>query len=171
MATNATTSASNSFDALNTLVDEDDCGGTSTKEPKQVERNGKKDINTSVPSSSYYKPPISVVSSHHGSSPVAYGSPNTTPLVERINKIEKKMLDRKLMVMDDIGKLLNKVDSNPVDSYSESEVEAAYDEAAQFRASEGANDTRLYEDKDYDIYATYDIEGLTKQQVALSDMM
>ncbi|GKE50908.1 hypothetical protein Tco_1486064 [Tanacetum coccineum] len=124
-ATNATTSTSNSFDALNTLVDEDDCGGmnpSSTQEPEQVEGNGKKDINTSVPSSSYYKPPIGVVSSVHGSSPVAFGSLYTTPLAERINKLERKMLDGKLMLVDDDGKPLNKVDFDPVNSDSDSDV-------------------------------------------------
>nr|GFC37864.1 hypothetical protein [Tanacetum cinerariifolium] len=72
-ATNVTTSNSNSFDALNTSVDEDNCrcmNPYSTQEAEQVEGNGKKDINTSVPSSLYYKPPIGVVSSIHGSSPV-----------------------------------------------------------------------------------------------------
>ncbi|GKF39077.1 hypothetical protein Tco_0119138 [Tanacetum coccineum] len=85
----------------------------------------------SVPSSSYYKPPIGVVSSAHGSSLMAYGSLNTTPLVERINKI-KKILDGKLMLVDDDVKPLNKVDSDQVDSDSESDVEATYDETTQF---------------------------------------
>nr|GEV28125.1 hypothetical protein [Tanacetum cinerariifolium] len=131
--TNATTSTSNSFDVLNTLGDEDDCGGmnpSSTKEAEQVEGNGKKDINTSVPSSSYYKPLICVVSSAHGSSHVASVSLNTTPLPKRINKLERKMLDGKLTLVDDDGKPLNKVDYNPVNSDSESDVEVAYDETA-----------------------------------------
>ncbi|GJW97373.1 hypothetical protein Tco_0179181 [Tanacetum coccineum] len=85
----------------------------------------------SVPSSSYYKPPIGVVSSAHGSSLVAFGSLNTTSLVERINKI-KKMFDGKLMLVDDDVKPLNKVDSDLVDSDSESDVEEAYDKTAQF---------------------------------------
>ncbi|GKC03010.1 hypothetical protein Tco_0994620 [Tanacetum coccineum] len=66
---------------------------------------------------------------------------------------------------------LNKVDSGPVNSDSESDVKVAYDETAQFMASEGANDACLYEDEDYDIYNTYDIEGLTKKELALCDMM
>ncbi|GKD18267.1 alpha/beta hydrolases superfamily protein, partial [Tanacetum coccineum] len=128
-ATNATTSILNSFDALNTLVDEDNCGGmnyASTQEPKQVEGNEKKDINTSVPSSSCYKTPISVVSSVHGSLPVESNSHNSTPPAEKISKLEKQMVD---------GKPLNKVDSD-----SESEVEVVYDETTQFMASGGAND-------------------------------
>nr|GEV32786.1 hypothetical protein [Tanacetum cinerariifolium] len=102
----------------------------STQEAEQVEGNGKKDINTSVPSSLYYKPPIGVVSSIHGSSPVVRGSLNATPLVGIINKLERQMLDGKLTLVDDHGKLLNKVDSNPVNSDSESDAEVAYDETA-----------------------------------------
>ncbi|GJY93303.1 U5 small nuclear ribonucleoprotein helicase [Tanacetum coccineum] len=46
-ATNTTTSTLNSFDALNTFVDEDDCGcmnPSSIQEAEQVEGNGKKDV-------------------------------------------------------------------------------------------------------------------------------
>ncbi|GKF33807.1 hypothetical protein Tco_0107007, partial [Tanacetum coccineum] len=119
-------------------------------------------INTSVPSISYYKPPIGVVSSTHGSSPMASGSVNTTSLVERINKLEKQMMDVKLMLVDDHRKPLNKLYCDPVDPDSENDVEVVYDECARG----GANDASLYEDKDYDIYDTYDIEGLTKQELA-----
>ncbi|GJV21350.1 hypothetical protein Tco_1370370 [Tanacetum coccineum] len=130
-ATNATTSTSNSFDTLNTLVDEDDCGGmnpSSTKEPEQVEGNGKKDINTT----------------------------------ERINKVEKQMLDVPLMLMDGNGKPLNKVDSDPVDLDRKSEVEVAYYETAQFMTSRGVNDSRLYEEEDYDIYDTFLDKGFPR---------
>ncbi|GJV69464.1 hypothetical protein Tco_1484973 [Tanacetum coccineum] len=72
------------------------------------------------------------------------------------------MLDGKLMFVDDYGKPLSKVDSDPVDSDSESDVEVAYDETAQFMATGGANDASLYEDEDYDIYDTFDIEGVEK---------
>ncbi|GJZ57731.1 hypothetical protein Tco_0613225 [Tanacetum coccineum] len=65
----------------------------------------------------------------------------------------------------------NKVDYAPVDSDSDSDVEVAYDETAQFMASGGANDASLYEDEDYENYDTYDIEGLTKQELAFDDMM
>ncbi|GKB62829.1 hypothetical protein Tco_0919015 [Tanacetum coccineum] len=152
----------------------DNCGcmnSTSTQEPEQVEGSGKKDINMSVPSRSCYKTPISVVSSIHGSSPVASDSHNSTPLAEKINKNEKLRLDGKLILVDDDGKPLNKVDSVAIDSDSESEVEVAYNEIAQFMASGCANDARLYEDEDYDIYDTYDLEGLTKRQLAFCDTM
>ncbi|GKE94771.1 hypothetical protein Tco_1579626 [Tanacetum coccineum] len=81
----------------------------------------------------------------------------TTPLAERINKLERKMLDGKLMLVDDDGKPLNKVDFDPVNSDSDSDVEVAYDKTTQFVASGGANDVSIYEDEDYDIYHTYDI--------------
>ncbi|GKC24807.1 hypothetical protein Tco_1026957 [Tanacetum coccineum] len=68
--------------------------------------------------------------------------------------------------------------SSPVESttpYSrkdyDSDVKVAYDETAQFMASRCANDASLYEDEDYDIYDTYDIEGLTKQESTLCEMM
>nr|GEX05869.1 hypothetical protein [Tanacetum cinerariifolium] len=91
---------------LNNLVDEDYYGcinPSSTQEAKQVEGNGKKDINTSVPSSVYYKPLIGIVSFAYGSSPVA---------------------------SDHDEQPLNKVDSNLVNSDSESDVKVAYDETA-----------------------------------------
>ncbi|GKB03575.1 reverse transcriptase domain-containing protein [Tanacetum coccineum] len=45
------------------------------------------------------------------------------------------MMDGKLMLVDDAGKPLNKVDSNPVNSDSYSDIEVAYDESAQFMAN------------------------------------
>ncbi|GJX59064.1 hypothetical protein Tco_0290454 [Tanacetum coccineum] len=71
----------------------------------------------------------------------------------------------------DDGKPLNKVDSDPVNPDSKSDVKVAYDETAQFMASGGANDASLYENKDYDIYDSYEIEGLTIQELPLCDMM
>ncbi|GKD29141.1 hypothetical protein Tco_1239919 [Tanacetum coccineum] len=89
--------------------------------------------------------------------------------LKKINKLERQILDEKLMLVDDDGKPLNKVDYDPVNSDSNSGVEVADDETAQFMASGCANDERLYEDKDDDIYNTYDIEGLTKQELTLCD--
>ncbi|GKB46540.1 hypothetical protein Tco_0897293 [Tanacetum coccineum] len=42
------------------------------------------------------------------------------------------------------------------------EVDHVYDETKNFMASGGVNDTSLLEDKEYDIYDTYDLDGLTK---------
>ncbi|GKB33152.1 hypothetical protein Tco_0872553 [Tanacetum coccineum] len=110
-----------------------------------------------------------VVSSAHGSSPVASGSPNTNALAVKINNLERQLLDGKLMLVGDDGKPLTKVD--PVNANSDSDVKVAYDETAQFMAIGGANDASLYEDEDYDIYDTYDIEGLSKQELTFCDRM
>ncbi|GKE41647.1 hypothetical protein Tco_1468931 [Tanacetum coccineum] len=67
--------------------------------------------------------------------------------------------------MDDDENPLNKVDSDAVNSDSETDVKVAYDEIAQFMASEGANDASLYENEDYDIYDNYDIEGSVPGQM------
>ncbi|GJR19966.1 hypothetical protein Tco_0968493 [Tanacetum coccineum] len=49
---------------------------------------------------------------------------------EKINKLERQILDEKLMLVDDDGKPLNKVDYDPVNSDSNSGVEVADDETA-----------------------------------------
>ncbi|GKB44940.1 hypothetical protein Tco_0889882 [Tanacetum coccineum] len=84
-----------------------------------------------------------MVSSARGSSPVASSSLNTTPLAKRINNIERQMLDGKLILVVDDGKPLNKVDSDPVNLDSDSDVEVAYDETAQVMASGCAFDASL----------------------------
>ncbi|GJY68494.1 hypothetical protein Tco_0471476 [Tanacetum coccineum] len=118
-------SNSNPFDVLN-MVENDDDLGTNRGNSKLA----KKGADDGVVSSAH----------GHGSSPVA----STTPLVEKINKLERQI---------------------------DSDVEVAYDETAQFMASRCANDASLHEDEDYDIYDTYDIEGLTKQESTLCEMI
>ncbi|GKC99185.1 hypothetical protein Tco_1169460 [Tanacetum coccineum] len=49
-----------------------------------------------------------VVSSAHKTSSEAFGIPYTTPLVARINDLERKMIDGKLVLVDDDGKPLEK---------------------------------------------------------------
>ncbi|GJZ22652.1 gag-aspartyl protease domain-containing protein [Tanacetum coccineum] len=49
-----------------------------------------------------------VVSSAIGTSSKAFGSPITSPLAERINDLERQMLDVELVLMDDDGKPLKK---------------------------------------------------------------
>nr|GEX60578.1 U5 small nuclear ribonucleoprotein helicase [Tanacetum cinerariifolium] len=84
---------------------------------------------------------------------------------------ERQMMDEKLMLVDGDEKPLNKVDFDPVNanSDSDSDIEVTYNETPQFMAGGGANDASLYEEEDYDIYDTYDIEGLTKQDLAFCD--
>ncbi|GKE02474.1 hypothetical protein Tco_1390457 [Tanacetum coccineum] len=65
------------------------------------------------------------------------------------------------MLVHDDGKPLNKVDYDPVNAGTDSDVEIAYDETNQLMANGGVHDASFYEDKDYHIYDTYDIEGLT----------
>nr|GEV84765.1 DNA helicase [Tanacetum cinerariifolium] len=112
-----------------------------------------------------------MVSFIHRSSPVVTGSLNTTPLTENINNLKRQMLDGMLMLVDDDGKLINKVDYASVNSDSASDVEVTYDETTKFIASGGANDASLYKDEDYDIYDTYNVEGLTKQELTFCDRM
>nr|GEW29595.1 hypothetical protein [Tanacetum cinerariifolium] len=85
--------------------------------------------------------------------------------LEMINNLERQMMDEKLMLVDGDGKPLNKVDYDPVNanSDSDSDIEVAYNETPQFMAGGGANDASLYEEEDYDIYDTYDIEEVLKK--------
>ncbi|GJQ99984.1 hypothetical protein Tco_0522969 [Tanacetum coccineum] len=75
-----------------------------------------------------------VVPYDHGSLPVAFGSPSTTLIAERIDKLERKMIDEKFMLVDDDGKQLSKVAST-VNANSDSEVEDVFNETAGFMAS------------------------------------
>ncbi|GJS64804.1 hypothetical protein Tco_0679368 [Tanacetum coccineum] len=86
-----------------------------------------------------------------------------------VSSAHGQLFDKKRMLVDDDGKPIHKVD--PVNSDSDNEFEVAYDKTAQFMASGGANDANLYEEEDYDIYDTYDIEGLSKQELAFSNRM
>nr|GEY03629.1 cytochrome P450 [Tanacetum cinerariifolium] len=126
-------SNSNPFDVLSMMENDDDLGvnGENSKLAETVADAG-------------------MVSSAHGSSLVASGSLSTTLLAKNFNKLERQMLDRKLMLVEDNGKLIDKVDFVPVNSDNDSDVEVAYDETAQFMASRSANDASLYEDKNYD---------------------
>nr|GEX76856.1 hypothetical protein [Tanacetum cinerariifolium] len=69
------------------------------------------------------------------------------------------------MFMDDDGMSTNKIDYALINLDSDGHVEVAYDETAQFMTIGGANDATLYEDEYYDIYDTYNIKGLTKQEL------
>ncbi|GKB67884.1 hypothetical protein Tco_0929296 [Tanacetum coccineum] len=54
---------------------------------------------------------------------------------------------------------------------NESDMEDVCDETAQFMARGGANDASLLEDEDYDIYDGYDLEGLSKEELAFCEAM
>ncbi|GJS07218.1 gag-aspartyl protease domain-containing protein [Tanacetum coccineum] len=73
-----------------------------------------------------------VVSSAHGTSYEAFGSPNTTPLATRINDLKRKTLDEKLVLVDDDdGKPLKKVD-HLVNADSDYKVDEVFNKTVGF---------------------------------------
>ncbi|GJX81317.1 beta-caryophyllene synthase [Tanacetum coccineum] len=96
-------SNSNTFDALNSVEDDDDLGtnGGNSKSP------GKGSLN------------------------VAHGSSSNTPIIEKIDKLEHQIFDGKLMFVDDNGKPLYKVVIKGNEN-SASEVEVVFDETGKF---------------------------------------
>nr|GEU68283.1 hypothetical protein [Tanacetum cinerariifolium] len=84
-------SNSNPFDALNKVENVDDLG-TNQENSKLAEKGANSDV----------------VSSAHGTSSEAFCSPSINPLTERINDLEREMLDMKLVCVDDDGKLLKR---------------------------------------------------------------
>ncbi|GJX00470.1 hypothetical protein Tco_0184383 [Tanacetum coccineum] len=82
-----------------------------------------------------------------GSFTVALSSSSSTPIAERIDKLERKMLDGRLMLVDDDGKMLYKAYST-VNADNDSEVE------------EVSNETVVdddYDPYDDDVYDGYDM--------------
>ncbi|GJV65749.1 hypothetical protein Tco_1476577, partial [Tanacetum coccineum] len=69
-----------------------------------------------------------------GSLNVARSSCSTTPIVEKINKIEQQIHEGKFMFVDDDGKPLYKVDSIGI-ADSDSEVEEVFNETEGYLAS------------------------------------
>nr|GEU40123.1 hypothetical protein [Tanacetum cinerariifolium] len=69
-----------------------------------------------------------------GSSFWNVGSSSTTPIVEKVDKIERLIIDGKVTLADDEGKPLEKVDSSG-DHDNEDEVESVNNEMASFLAS------------------------------------
>nr|GFC07430.1 hypothetical protein [Tanacetum cinerariifolium] len=101
-------SKSNSFDALN-LVDNDvelgTYGGSTHLASQEANSSG----------SSFWNAESS--------------SPSTTPLMEKINKMESLIIDGKAILVDNEGKLLRKVDED-----SEDEVASVDNDMANFLA-------------------------------------
>nr|GEV03896.1 putative reverse transcriptase domain-containing protein [Tanacetum cinerariifolium] len=96
-------SNSNPFDGLNLIENDDDLG-----------------MNRGISKSA-----------GKGSLNMAHGSSSNTPIIDKIKKLERQMLDGKLMFMDDDGNML--VPMSNVDS--ESEVEVVFDETTNLMAS------------------------------------
>ncbi|GKG39551.1 hypothetical protein Tco_0463696, partial [Tanacetum coccineum] len=70
----------------------------------------------------------------NGSLNTAHGSSSSTPIIEKIDKLERQILDGKLTFMDDDGKPLYKAITKGNED-SESEVEVVFDETVNLMAS------------------------------------
>ncbi|GJR16712.1 hypothetical protein Tco_0965239 [Tanacetum coccineum] len=128
-----------------------------------------------------------VVSSAHSTSSEAFGSPTTTHLAAMINDVERKMLDGKLVLLDDDRKPLTPKVDNPANADNEYEVDELFNETASFFAStsfevnkssksgSGVGNKSLYEQwKETYIEDPYDDDdfddcGLTNAQMTLAN--
>ncbi|GJW58141.1 hypothetical protein Tco_0104872 [Tanacetum coccineum] len=89
-------------------------------------------------------------------------SPSTTPIIEKIDKIEKMIIEGKVTLVDDDGKPLKRVDSS-YDYDSEDEVASVDNDMAKFLAKKDGYGTQSlleqwtesYENGDYE-YNPYD---------------
>ncbi|GKA55511.1 hypothetical protein Tco_0754583 [Tanacetum coccineum] len=98
-------------------------------------------------------------------------SPSTTPIIEKINKIEKLIVDGKVTLVDDEGKPLEKVVSSG-DYDSEDEVASVDNEMASFLAKKDGYGTQslleqwkeYYENDDYE-YDPYDDDIYEGQEI------
>ncbi|GKB12977.1 hypothetical protein Tco_0846900, partial [Tanacetum coccineum] len=143
-------SNSNSFDVLNSVeidVYLGTNGGTSNLASKKANFGGSSSLN------------------------VEASSTNTTPIVDKIDKYEKLVVDGKVSLVDDEGKSLKNV-AYSENHDSEDEVESVDNDMAHFMASEmvGFGNNSLlelwrdtYENVDYD-YDPYDDDGYEGQE-------
>nr|GEU36330.1 hypothetical protein [Tanacetum cinerariifolium] len=60
---------------------------------------------------------------------------SNTPIIDKIDKLERQILDGKLMFMDDDGNSVIPMGDGDCDSDSESEVEVVFDEIANLMVS------------------------------------
>ncbi|GKD25630.1 alpha/beta hydrolases superfamily protein [Tanacetum coccineum] len=127
---------SNPFDVLNTIENDDEM--STNRENSKFAGKG---------ANSY------VVSSAHGTSYAAFGSPNTTPLATRINDLKRKMLDGKLVLVDDNGSRLKRLiiwlmadSNNKVDDVFNKTVGFITLTSSQFNQSgSGVRNKNMYE--------------------------
>ncbi|GKD80980.1 hypothetical protein Tco_1347819 [Tanacetum coccineum] len=86
-----------------------------------------------------------------GSLNVVHGGSSNTPIIDKIDKLERQILDGKLMFVDDDGNplvLMGNVDN-------ESEVEVVFDKIANLMAStsfKGRSDRAIGDDLDITVY-------------------
>ncbi|GJW62065.1 putative reverse transcriptase domain-containing protein [Tanacetum coccineum] len=104
--------------------------------PKLVEECPKKIISKMVKNLKNPRQATRVVASFldKRSLNVVHGSSSTTSIIEKIDKLELELLDRKLMFVDDDGKSLYKVDSMGILD-SDSEMEEVYNVTTSFMDS------------------------------------
>ncbi|GJX80154.1 hypothetical protein Tco_0328303 [Tanacetum coccineum] len=87
---------------------------------------------------------------------VEFSSTSTTPMVEKINKIERLIIEGKVTLVDDKGKPLTKVDSSG-DHDSEDEVASIDNDMVNFVASKKDGCGQDIPDKIQDICDNFDI--------------
>ncbi|GKC85935.1 putative reverse transcriptase domain-containing protein [Tanacetum coccineum] len=109
-------------------------------------------------------------------------SPSTTPLIEKIDKIEKLIIEGKVTLVDDDGKPLEKVASS-CDYDSEDEVESIDNDMANFLAKTDGYGTqslleqwmKSYENDDYEYdpydYDMYEGQDIPKKLQAICDKL
>ncbi|GKE34378.1 hypothetical protein Tco_1453700 [Tanacetum coccineum] len=98
-------------------------------------------------------------------------SPSTTPIIEKIDKIEKLIIDGRVTLVDDEGKPLEKVVYSGVYD-NEDEVASVYNEMASFLAKKDGYGTQSllenwkesYENDDYK-YDPYDDDMYEGQDI------
>ncbi|GJU21121.1 hypothetical protein Tco_1154463 [Tanacetum coccineum] len=102
--------------------------------------------------------PVSKKANSSGSSfwNVEASSTSTTPIVEKINKMERLIIEGKVTLVDDEGKPLTKVDSSG-DHDSEDEVASVDNNMANFLASKKDGCDQDIPDKIQDICDNFDI--------------
>nr|GEU51907.1 hypothetical protein [Tanacetum cinerariifolium] len=144
----------------------------SKKNSAFTSENKKKDVKASKEGGSSKLASKEVNSSGSSFWNVESSSINTIPIVNKINKIEKLIIEGKVTLVDDEGKHLKKVDYSG-DKNSDDEVESVDNEIESFLASKrvgyGTNSLleqwrHTYENVDYD-YDAYDDDMYEGQEI------
>nr|GEX20402.1 hypothetical protein [Tanacetum cinerariifolium] len=126
---NVSEQTTRSKDMMDAMIENGPCSNGTKKQAVSAGQEGKSKLAEKETNSD-------VVSSAHGTSSKAFGSPNTTPLVARINELERK------------GEQFEE---------SDDEIEELDDDTSRYmsfknRVGRGANDSGLLEGEDFDCY-------------------
>ncbi|GKD08480.1 hypothetical protein Tco_1188165 [Tanacetum coccineum] len=106
-----------------------------------------------VPIKAFSEDGLIAIATKLGTLSEAFGSPNTTPLAEKIYNLERQIWYRKLVVVDDDGKPINKVDSM-VNANSDSKMDEIVG------TIEGKKVDDDYDPYDDDVYDGHDNSGV-----------